>query len=83
MARTSELQDFPGVLRGNGTVSECTVTVEVTTSYNLQGWKDTPIYDKHEITQFDQSLPDGRYQLTVHGTTHEVQLKDGQWTQFP
>lgn len=83
MARTSEFVTLPGVLRGNGIESACEVRVEKISSWNLQGWENPPEYSKggHQITECDTDLPNGQYQLTVHGMIYELLLNDGQWRQ--
>jgi len=81
MARTIESVIHNGVLLGNGLKAECRVRVEEMSFCNLQGFKFDLQYGKHEIVTWGEDLPDGFYQLTVHGVVLWLGLHDGRWAQ--
>jgi hypothetical protein len=62
MATLIEISRHPGILRGEGIESNCTVETEDVIALGLP-----PVHVCHHITWVEQDLPEGNYQLFVHG----------------
>lgn len=62
MATLIEISRHPGVLRGEGMESNCTVEVEDVIALGLP-----PVHARHHITWVEKDLPESDYQLFFHG----------------
>jgi hypothetical protein len=62
MATLIEISRHPGILRGEGIESNCTVEMEDVIALGLP-----PVHVCHHITSIEKDLPEGDYQLFVDG----------------
>lgn len=65
-----------GVLRGQDFKCKCTVALVTNLTAGHSG---NGVWTSLSITSAEQPLPDGAYDLDVHGRVFHVQCEGGQW----
>jgi hypothetical protein len=79
MVSKRESVTFQGVLRGQGHEANCTVTA---VKVSLPGANEFT-HTHYDITAVSKQLPEGRYELTVHGESIPIKLENGFWLAPP
>jgi hypothetical protein len=76
MASVRERVSFPGILRGGGHETNCTVRA---TKVSLPGESSVFEYVDYSVEKVSKPLPDGLYQLLAQGKTISLRYQNGSW----